>query len=118
EEELAIAQAAIEAQPSTVPYLVYLRDKALLFDDSRSGFVMYGIQGRTWTAMGDPVCPPERMPLLIRAFLERCADYGGTPSFYEVRSEHLHYYADFGLSFVKLGEEARVNLPAFSWDGG
>lgn len=116
--ELEVARHVIETQTSTVPNLVYLRDKALLFDESNSGFVMYGIQGRTWTAMGDPVGPPDRIPLLIRAFLERCADYGGTPAFYEVRGEHLHYYADFGLSFVKLGEEARIDLPAFTWDGG
>ena len=32
------------------------------------------------------------------------------PVFYEVGTEHLHHYADFGLTFVKLGEEARVDL--------
>ena len=34
--------------------------RALIFDDERRGFVMYGVQGRTWVAMGDPVGPPER----------------------------------------------------------
>jgi phosphatidylglycerol lysyltransferase len=118
DEELAAAGRVLQLQESTVPYLVYLRDKALLFDQSRNGFVMYAVQGRTWTAMGDPVGPRELIPVLLRAYLERCADYGGTPAFYEVRSEYLHYYADFGLSFVKLGEEARVHLPDFSWEGG
>ena len=28
--------------------------------------------------------------------------------FYEVGKEFLHRYADFGLAFIKLGEEARV----------
>ena len=31
---------------------------------------------------------------------------------------HLHRYADFGMTFVKLGEEARVDLPTFSLEGG
>ncbi len=118
DEELAGAGRVLQSQTSTMPFLVYLRDKALLFDESRRGFVMYGVQGRTWTAMGDPVGPHELIPVLIRAFLERAADYGGIPTFYEVPSEHLHHYADFGLSFVKLGEEARVHLPEFSWEGG
>jgi phosphatidylglycerol lysyltransferase len=38
--------------------------------------------------------------------------------FYEVTPKHLHRYADFGLSFVKLGEEAKVDLAAFTLEGG
>jgi phosphatidylglycerol lysyltransferase len=34
-----------------------------------------------------------------------------------VRKERLHQYADFGLTFVKLGEEAFVELGAFHVDG-
>jgi phosphatidylglycerol lysyltransferase len=30
----------------------------------------------------------------------------------------LHHYADFGLTLVKLGEEARVDLQAFTLSGG
>jgi phosphatidylglycerol lysyltransferase len=79
---------------------------------------MYGVQGRTWAALGDPVGPAELVPGLIRAFLERCDDFGGTPVFYEARKDYLHHYADFGLTFIKLGEEARVDLSAFTLEGG
>lgn len=116
-EELHAAGAAIAMQHSTFPFLVYLGDKGLLFDGDRSGFLMYGVQGRTWVALGDPVGPPECIPRLIRIFLERCDDFGGTPVFYKVQKEHLHHYADFGLTFVKLGEEARVDLTTFSLEG-
>jgi phosphatidylglycerol lysyltransferase len=115
--DLEAAGPAIAAQTSTFPYLVYLRDKALLFDDERKGFVMYGVQGRTWVALGDPVGPAERFAGLVRLFLERCDDFDGTPVFYEVGREGLHRYADFGLTFVKLGEEARVDLASFSLEG-
>src|SRR4029079_5066924 len=40
EGELEAATTAIAAQSATVPFLVYLRDKALLFDEERAGFVM------------------------------------------------------------------------------
>ncbi|MEO7134253.1 MAG: bifunctional lysylphosphatidylglycerol flippase/synthetase MprF [Vicinamibacterales bacterium] len=116
--DLENAAAAIACQGSTTPQLVFLRDKGLIFDDDRKGFVMYGVQGRTWVGMGDPVCAPDRVPLLIRSFLERCDDFGGTPVFYEVRRDNLHHYADFGLTFVKLGEEARVDLAQFTLSGG
>jgi phosphatidylglycerol lysyltransferase len=116
--ELDAAAAAIASQTATSPYLVYLRDKAVLFDEDKKGFVMYGVQGRTWVALGDPVGPPERLSDLIRIFLERCDDFGGVPVFYEVRKEQLHRYADFGLSFVKLGEEATIDLRTFTLEGG
>ena len=116
--DLEDASRLIAAQPSTVPLLVYLRDKALLFDDERGAFVMYAVQGRTWVAMGDPVGPADRLAHVIRLFLERCDDFGGVPVFYEVRKEHLHRYADFGLTFLKLGEEARVDLSTFRLEGG
>jgi phosphatidylglycerol lysyltransferase len=117
DEELADASRIIAAQTATYPQLVYLRDKTVMFDDERRGFVMYGVQGRTWVALGDPVGPPECWSGLIRAFLERCDDYGGMPVFYEVSKAHLHRYADFGLTFVKLGEEARIDLTQFSLEG-
>jgi phosphatidylglycerol lysyltransferase len=117
ETELGAAACAIARQPSTFPYLVYLRDKSLLFNEDRSGFIMYGVQGRTWVALGDPVAPPEAIGGLVRRFLERCDDFGGVPVFYEVRADHLHAYADFGLTFVKLGEAATVDLRTFSLEG-
>jgi len=111
------AGRAIAAQTATFPYLVYLRDKALLFNDERTAFVMYGVQGRTWVALGDPVGPDDQLNDLIRRFLERCDDFGGVPVFYEIGKAHLHRYADFGLAFVKLGEEAKVDLTTFTLEG-
>jgi len=117
EQDLEDAGRIIAAQDSTFPYLVYLEDKALIFDDRREAFIMYGVQGRTWVALGDPVGPPALVPDLIRLFIARCDDYGGTPVFYEVGTKYLHHYADFGLTFVKVGEEARVDLEQFTLDG-
>jgi phosphatidylglycerol lysyltransferase len=39
------------------------------------------------------------------------------PSSIRSARTHLHRYADLGLTFVKLGEEARVNLAAFTLEG-
>jgi len=115
--DLRDAAKAIGAQPATSPNLAFLGDKALLFDDERAAFVMYGVQGRTWVALGDPVGPVDRLNNVIRLFLERCHDFGGVPVFYEVTPAHLHRYADFGLTFVKLGEEARVDLHELTLEG-
>jgi phosphatidylglycerol lysyltransferase len=116
-DELSTADAIIKAQPSTYPNLVYLRDKAILFDEAREAFILYGVRGRTWVALKDPVGPAPRASDLIRLFIERCDDFGGTPVFYEVGTQYLHHYADFGFTTAKIGEEARVDLAAFTLDG-
>jgi len=117
DEELAEAERIISAQTSTLPFLAFMRDKALLFDESRTGFLMYGVRGGTWVALGDPVGPEELRRDLVRRFLERCDDYAGRPVFYQVGKDSLHHFADFGLTFMKLGEEARVRLRGFSLEG-
>jgi len=115
--DLSAAAAIISTRPGTSPNLVFLRDKALLFDEPQTAFVMYAVQGRTWAALGDPVGPPDRLGHIVRLFLERCDDFGGVPVFYQVSNEHLYRYADVGLTFVKLGEEARVDLTTFTLEG-
>ena len=115
--DLESAAVILGRQTATYPYLVFLKDKSLLFDEEHTGFVMYAVQGRSWISMGDPVCSPDRVQHMVRLFLERCDDFGGTPVFYEVGKNYLNHYADFGMTFVKLGEEARVDLRRFTLEG-
>ncbi len=116
-EDLEDAGKLVAAQPHTQPYLVYLGDKSLLFSPNRDAFLMYGVQGKTWVALGDPIGDPACTSALIRQFFGRCDDFGGIPVFYQVGKDRLHQYADFGLTFVKLGEEAFVSLDAFGLEG-
>ena len=116
--DLDDAAAIISRQSCTPANLVFLRDKGVIFNAARTCFLMYGVQGRTWVAMGDPVGPPDCVAETALAFLERCDDFGGTPVFYQARKGYLHHYADLGLSVVKLGEEARVDLAGVHVEGG
>jgi phosphatidylglycerol lysyltransferase len=117
DEELAAAEKVIAGQGATLPFLALMGDKALLFDEERLGFVMYAVQGRTWVALGDPVGAPAAAAGLVRAFLDRADDFDGMPVFYQARPDRLHLYADVGLAFVKLGEEAIVSLERFCLEG-
>jgi phosphatidylglycerol lysyltransferase len=118
EQQLADAARVISQQPQTSANLVFLRDKALMWSDARDAFLMYGIQGRTWVALGDPIGPRAAAEPLVKRFLEHADDYDGIPVFYQTTGEWLPRYADFGLTFAKLGEEARVSLSGFTLDGG
>jgi phosphatidylglycerol lysyltransferase len=79
---------------------------------------MYGVEGRSWIAMGDPVGKEEEWGELVWRFREMCDRYDGWTVFYEVGHKRLHLYLDLGLTLLKLGEEARVSLEDFSLEGG
>ena len=107
----------VKASPKTYANLALLGDKHFILSDSQDAFIMYGIQGRTWVALGDPVGPEEQQEELAWKFLELCDRYEGQPVFYQIESRHVDLYASLGMTFVKLGEEARVLLDTFSLEG-
>ena len=114
---LQLARAVITESSSPMTNLALLGDKALLFDDQQRGFVMYGIIGRTWVALGDPAGPAELARDLAWKYRELVERHGGLPVFYEVGTTMLPAYLDMGLTLYKLGEEANVPLPEFTLDG-
>lgn len=115
--ELAEARGILERAGRAAGRLVLTGDKALLFDASRSAFVMYGVSGRSWVAMGEPVGPAEAWPELVWAFHEAAERRGARTVFYEIGPHHLPLFLDLGLRLVKLGENARVRLETFSLKG-
>ena len=117
QDELNLARQIISRSPLTMPHLALLGDKELLFDDQQSGFVMYGVEGRVWVALGDPVGPPEVARELAWKYRELVERHGGQTVFYEVGTAMLHVYLDMGLSLFKLGENANVPLAGFSLEG-
>lgn len=117
-DEIERAVAIVEAQPAAGANLVRMGDKRLLFSEDGRGFVMYGRQGRSWIALFDPVGPPDVWPELVWGFVEAARQAGARAVFYETSPEQLALYADAGLRFYKLGEQARVDLEGFSLTGG
>jgi len=115
-DEMIWVRDILRAEGRPEANLVYLRDKALLFNDARTAFIMYGVRGQSWVALGDPVGPVSEIPELIWRFREMCDRVGGRPAFYQVTAEMLPYYLDVGLTPIKIGEEARVMLADFSLD--
>jgi phosphatidylglycerol lysyltransferase len=113
------AVRTIVAQSSkTSANLAFLGDKLFLFNDTRTGMVMYAVEGRSWVAMGDPVATSaEAKHELVWSFRELADRHGGWTVFYEVGRDELHLYLELGLTLLKLGEEARVPLAGFSLDG-
>lgn len=113
--ETAIALAA--KAPEAAAHLAALGDKRYLFNEDRTAFIMYGIAGRSWICLGDPVASAREVAPLIEKFIALADRHGGKAVFYKTGPLLLHIYLDHGLEVAKLGEEARVSLAGFSLEG-
>jgi phosphatidylglycerol lysyltransferase len=118
EDYMSKAEVIVNNSPKTTASLAMLGDKSFLFSQEGNAFIMYGVEGRSWICMGDPVGKEDEYQELIWQFREAADRYHGWSVFYEVSTDQLPLYLDLGLSFFKLGEEARVNLEGFTLDGG
>jgi phosphatidylglycerol lysyltransferase len=117
--DLDTIRPIVAATERTEAQLAFLGDKSFLYAQDGKGFVMYGVQGSTWLAMGDPVAADdETVAELIWRFKERADLHNGAPAFYQVCARHIPLYIDAGFSLAKLGEDACVELCQFTLQGG
>jgi phosphatidylglycerol lysyltransferase len=116
-DEVAQAVTIMRWQDNPEANLVRMRDKQLLFAEDGSAFLMYGVQGSSWIALGDPIGAPSAADELAWRLREMADRAGGRVAFYQVEPGNLPRYVDMGLVPFKLGEEASVNLETFSLEG-
>jgi phosphatidylglycerol lysyltransferase len=95
-----------------------------LFEDKRYFFspggsvIAYVLHNRTAVALGDPIGPPEDNPATILGFQKLCHENDWQPCFYQTLPDFLSNYRSAGMHSLKLGEEAIVDLAAFTLQGG
>ncbi|MDP9524744.1 bifunctional lysylphosphatidylglycerol flippase/synthetase MprF [Pseudomonas protegens] len=112
-EELDKAAQILMASSQPDGGLALTGDKALLFHPNDDAFLMYARRGRSLVALYDPIGPTQQRAEMIWQFRDLCDLHHARPVFYQVRAENLPYYMDIGLTAIKLGEEARVDLKRF-----
>ncbi len=116
-EEMVQVTRLLPTIDETSAALALLGDKHLMFSDAKDGFLMYGVNGRTWVALGDPFGPESAQRELAWRFREAADHHGAWPVFYEVSVKYLPLYIDLGLTLLKMGEEAMVPLASFTLEG-
>lgn len=112
-----IATRAFAVSPRSDAALALTGDKLFFLSHARDAFLMYRVQGRTWVVMGDPVGPIEAWPELVWAARAACDAARGRLCFYQASDDMLPLLVELGLHVMKYGEEAKVDLTAFSLDG-
>jgi phosphatidylglycerol lysyltransferase len=109
-----LAEAEV-AEPGS--NLALLGDKRFLFSESGQSFLMFGVRGRSWVALGAPVGRrDERLDLLWR-FRELADSHAARPGVYGLAAEDLPDVVELGFSIQKVGEAAAVPLESFSIEG-
>jgi phosphatidylglycerol lysyltransferase len=110
-----ILASAEVAEPGS--NLALLGDKRFLFSTSGESFLMFGVRGRTWVALGAPVGRrDERMELLWR-FRELADSHAARPGIHGLTADDLPDIVELGFSIQKVGESAAVPLETFSIEG-
>ncbi|MFV0472663.1 MAG: bifunctional lysylphosphatidylglycerol flippase/synthetase MprF [Pikeienuella sp.] len=112
----ALARAARIAARAENPqaWLSQAGDKRLLFAETGDAFIMYGVRGGSWVALGDPVGEPAAFEGLCWSFAELADAANCRPVFHEIGARHLPLWAEQGYSVQMIGEEAVVKLKDFS----
>jgi lysyl-tRNA synthetase class 2 len=92
-------------------------DKQHVFSPDGRAAVAYRYVAGVGLASGDPVGSPDAFPDALAAFLALCDERGWRPAVMGVRNERLDLYLDAGLSAWYLGDEAIVDVQAFTLEG-
>lgn len=115
--ERARARTVVEAfGHSSLARLTLLTDKAYFFSAGGS-VVAYVAVGRSAPGLGDPIGPPGDAAAAIAEFATFCRRNDWQPAFYQTLPDHLDQYHAAGFSALHIGNEAIVDVAAFSLEG-
>lgn len=101
--------------------LVFLEDKDMyVYQDSteeNTVFLQFKTLNNKCIVMGDPSGKKEDFAAAIEQFINETDRWGYLPVFYETSEEAVMALHDYGYDFIKMGEEAHVDLPSFTLSG-
>ena len=102
---------------NSLAHLMFLHDKFLFWNREKDVLFPFNFYGDKMIILGDPLGNQDKIFQSIEEVLDSADRYGYTPVFYQVRNEMVPFLHEHGFDFFKLGEEAYVDLDAFSFSG-
>ncbi|MEO9779199.1 MAG: bifunctional lysylphosphatidylglycerol flippase/synthetase MprF [Sedimentitalea sp.] len=112
-----VVRELIAQSEDTEAQLDLLGDKTFLISEDNRAFIAYCDTGGSLITKGEPVGDEAAGRKLIWQLREMADNAGKRCAFYAVSPKYLATYLDLGLSILKIGEVARVNLQGFTLDG-
>ncbi|MGL5616093.1 MAG: bifunctional lysylphosphatidylglycerol flippase/synthetase MprF [Sarcina sp.] len=98
-------------------HLVFLGDKYVYINEKKDVILQYDIFSENVFVLGDPIGNEESFSEAIEEFYDYVDLYGYDLIFYEATDEMVSLLHDKGYIFLKLGEEAVVDIQNFDLAG-
>jgi phosphatidylglycerol lysyltransferase len=111
----AILASAEIAEPSA--NLALLGDKRFLFSASGDSFLMFGVRGRSWVALGSPVGRRDEQLELLWRFRDLADAHAARIAVFGFGPDALPDMVELGFAVQKTGESAILPLADFSLTG-
>lgn len=102
---------------SSVDYFKLYRDKLYFFSDVHDAFIAYRIAGGFAIVLEEPVCSEEYKTDVIAEFDRHCRKMGLRLAFYRVDESGMQWVNELRKSSLKIGQEAILDVNAFSLEG-
>ena len=92
-------------------------DKTFFFSPAGDCFLAYKVAAGYAMVLGDPVGPPEAIEPIVRTFMAYCDQNDWRTAFHQTLPDFLPIYRKLGFRRLKIGDDAVVDLPAFTLHG-
>ncbi|MER3454498.1 MAG: hypothetical protein C4318_04990 [Acidimicrobiia bacterium] len=113
-----IARQIVERWGSdSLSYFSLRSDKSYFFSESGESFVAYRYINGVACISGDPIGDPRELESLLRQFMERAHRMGWKIAVLAGRESNEALYSSLGLKSFYLGDEALIDLEAFTLEG-
>jgi phosphatidylglycerol lysyltransferase len=114
-QQRALARSLLEQYGGTsLDFFKLWPDKSYFFAPDQQCCIAYKTVWGVAVCLGDPVGASQELGPTVQLFLDFCAGNGWEAAFHQVQPDLLGIYRTHGLSVLKIGEEAVVDLERFS----
>jgi len=94
-------------------------DKLIFLSEDHDGFISFKMTRSFAFVLENPVCKDdEAMVKIIQKFDQFCFENGFVSIYYRIPQRSIDLYKNLGKKCFPIGEEAVVDLTAFTMDGG
>ena len=114
----ASMRSLLQQSPDSLGYFNLRRDKSVVWSDSGKAAIAHRVVSGVMLASGDPLGDPEAWPGAITNFLAEAELHAWTPAVIGCSERAGNIWCRLaGFSALELGDEAVVDVAAFSLDG-
>lgn len=99
---------------TSLDYFKLWPDKSYFFNSTGDCFIAYGVGANVAVTLGDPIGPVEKLDETICAFKQYCEDNGWAVAWHQTLPDLLPFYTRAGFKKLKIGDDAIVDLTAFT----